>query len=121
MFGQNFKTLVTTENRFVINAILAANVRGGMHAQCPNLAKLCLELFWPPIDLQTLGRCIQWRRSVADELKSRDTTPNGLFFKALEYRDSEKANSVQYDELLAEAQFLLVASKPRIHVLKDDH
>ena len=111
MFGQKFHTLVTSENRFLINAILAANIRSGMLAQCPNLANLCLEVFWPPMDPQTLEKCLQWRRAVGDQVKSQEKASNGLFFKAIGIKDSEIGKDVPYDELLADAQFMLVAGK----------
>lgn len=111
VFGQKFRTLVTEENRYLINAIVALNIRSGMHAQCPKLARFYLELLWPPLDLQTFRKCHEWRRSIGEKLKGQEKATHGLFFKTLGGEDPETGKDISYNELLAEAQFLQVAGK----------
>ena len=86
-----------------------------MYAQAPWLARTHLELLWSPIDLQTLRKCVQWRKDVGDKLKDQvkdqEKISRSLFSKVLGVKDSETGKALSYNELLAEAQFLLVAGK----------
>ncbi|KAL8916351.1 MAG: hypothetical protein Q9208_008575 [Pyrenodesmia sp. 3 TL-2023] len=109
VFGQKFRTLVTTETRFLIDAILAVNIRTGMHAQCPKLANLPLQLIWPPIGLQTIRKCLQSRRSIVGKLKSQDKPTDGLFFQVVGVKYPEAGIDISNDEMLAEAQLLQIA------------
>ncbi|KAL9030491.1 MAG: hypothetical protein Q9196_001393 [Gyalolechia fulgens] len=110
VYRQKFRTLVTEEKRYLNNAILALNIRGGMHAQCPKLARFYLELLWPPIDLRTFRKCVEWRRSFGEKLKGQGKATRGLFFKTLGVEDPETGKDVSFNKLLAEAQFLQVAA-----------
>ena len=111
MFGQNFHTMTTIENRYVLYAILALNKRNGVYAQCPRLAWLNLELLWSPVDRLTLKECLRWRQEVGDRLKDAEKTSKSLFSTVLNARDPETGEEISYTELMAEAQTLLVAGK----------
>lgn len=89
-----------------------------MHAQCPKLAGLHLELLWPPINLHIFRKCLQWRQSLRERLERQEKATNGLFFRVLGVKDPETGKDVSYDELLAEAQFLQVAGKSPVIMRK---
>ncbi|KAI4236820.1 MAG: hypothetical protein LQ352_007977 [Teloschistes flavicans] len=111
VFGQNFHVLTSSENRFIIDAILELNRRSGAYAQSPTLARFHIDLIWPPTAFRLLRKSLQWRGFVQRRLQSPEDekNPNGLFYRLLGLKDPATGEPISYSELLAEAQLLQVA------------
>lgn len=99
------------DNRFMVNAILALNVRSGIYAQSPALASLHLDLLWWPVDRQTLLKCLQWRRDVSRTLIEEKKSLNKLGSSILGKGELRTGTDNLQDKLMVEAQVLLVAGK----------
>ena len=80
-FGRDFKMQIREENRFLIDAIAASNIRTSIYAQFPELAKLRLERIFYPRGYILRKRFIDLTRALAEErAKGRKKRKAGSLF-----------------------------------------
>ena len=113
-FGQNFDCLETTKSRFVVDVVQALNIRRGIYAQYPSLAWLPLDILWCPLNRQTLRKAFEWRREMTRSLVEKAKATNSLFSTSFTHQGGSTDCDIPDPELIAEAQFLLVAGMSNI-------
>ncbi len=99
----------SVQNRFMVDIVLALDARNGIYAQAPNLPSNLLDIVWSPIDRKMLLKSLNWREVMRKAVLDRKTNARTLFSRLLEAKDPETGQSLSHQELMAEAQFLLVA------------
>ena len=101
--------MININNRFIIDVVLALDARNGIYAQAPNLPTRILDIIWPPMDRRTLLRSLKWRGAASKTVLGGEAITRCLFTNLLEAKDPETGQGLSFQELMAEAQFLLVA------------
>ena len=111
VLGHDFQTLGTTDNRFMIDVIVALNRRSGTYAQSPSLARLRLGLVWWPADCATLTKGLRLRRHVTQKLAREEASSATSFKSVLGGKFAKSETQGTYDGIMPEAQVLLVAGE----------
>ena len=98
------------ENRFLIEAIAASNIRTSIYAQFPDLAKFRLEKILYPRGYIMRQKFLDLTRSFAESRvnESKDAK-NDLFAFVVDAKDPETGEGFTLPELWSESKFLIVA------------
>ena len=100
------------DNRFLIDAIAASNLRTSVYAQLPELAKFKLEKIFYPKGSKMRQQFLDLTRNLAE---SRASLPKDykrdLFSFVLGAKDPETGEGFSVPELWSESKFLIVAGK----------
>lgn len=116
-FGQSFELQEKTENRFLMDAVVATSKKAAVYLHYPALAKLHLE--------KLLARRTLWMREkylrlmsrlVKSRLEADKNLHNDLFSFLVEAKDPETGEGFTESELWAESRFLLIAGKPGLKI-----
>ena len=99
----------SVHNRFMVDVVLALDARNGICVQAPGLPSRLLDVIWSPIDRRTLFESPTWRGTMKNIVLGKEANAATLFSRLLEAKDPETGQSLSHQELMAEAQFLLVA------------
>lgn len=97
------------EYRFMIDVVLALDARNGIYAQSPSLPGQILDIVWSPLKRKHLMQSLKWRAEMKDKVLGKEKASSTLFSNLLEAKDPETGQGLSMQELMAEAQFLLVA------------
>lgn len=108
-YGIELKTMQAQDHRFMIDVVLALDARNGIYAQSPNLPGQILDLIWSPLKRKNLFKSLRWRAEMKEKVLGKEKASSTLFSNLLEARDPETGQGLSMQELMAEAQFLLVA------------
>lgn len=104
----------SVHNRFMVDVVLALDARNGIYVQAPDLPSRLLNIIWSPIDRRTLFKSLSWREFMKKTVLGEEANGRTLFSRLLEAKDPETGQSLSHQELMAEAQFLLVAGLYRL-------
>ncbi|KAG6986541.1 hypothetical protein G7Y79_00078g099950 [Physcia stellaris] len=109
-FGNAFNMLEKEENRFIIDAIAASNMRTSVYAQIPELAKFKLEKVFYPQGAKMRQRFLDLTRGLAESRANLPKDHKGdLFSLVVEAKDPETGKGFSLPELWSESKFLIVA------------
>ncbi len=111
-FGNDFNMLEKEDNRFIIDAIAASNLRTSVYAQLPELAKFKLEKILYPKGAKMRQRFLDLTGNLAESRASLPKDHKGdLFSLVVEAKDPETGKGFSLPELWSESKFLIVAGK----------
>ena len=111
-FGNAFNMLEKEDNRFIIDAIAASNMRTSVYAQIPELAKFKLEKIFYPQGARMRQRFLDLTKSLAESRADLPKDHKGdLFSLVVEAKDPETGKGFSLPELWSESKFLIVAGK----------
>jgi len=111
-FGRDFQLLDGGENRYVVDAIFAANRRTSVYIQYPELAKWKLENYFFSSAVKQGQRFLDLARSLAEQRMSEDKGDQmDIFSLMVDARDPETGTGFSLPELWAESKFLIVAGQ----------
>lgn len=100
----------TSDNRFIVDAIAASNIRTSIYAQFPELAKFKLEKIFYPNGAKMRERFLNLTREFAESRSKLDKDHNkDLFSFVVEAKDPETGQGFSLPELWSESKFLIVA------------
>ena len=111
-FGQSFELQEKTDNRFLMDAVVATSRKAAVYLHYPALAKLQLE--------KLLARRTLWMREkylnlmsylVKSRLEADKNLHNDLFSFLVDAKDPETGEGFTESELWAESRFLLIAGE----------
>lgn len=111
-FGQSFELQEKSENRFLLDAVVATSRKAAVYLHYPALAKLQLE--------KLIARRTIWMREkylklmsrlVKSRLEADKNLYNDLFSFLVEAKDPETGEGFTESELWAESRFLLIAGE----------
>ena len=111
-FGQSFELQEKTDNRFLMDAVVATSRKAAVYLHYPALAKLQLE--------KLLARRTVWMREkylklmshlVKSRLVADKNLHNDLFSFLVDAKDPETGEGFTESELWAESRFLLIAGE----------
>ncbi|KAL8792649.1 MAG: hypothetical protein Q9195_004777 [Heterodermia aff. obscurata] len=109
-FGNTFNMLEKEDNRFMIDAIAASNLRTSVYAQIPELAKFKLEKILYPQGTRMRQRFLDVTKDLAE---TRANLPkdhkSDLFSLVIDAKDPETGKGFSSQELWSESKFLIVA------------
>lgn len=109
-FGQAFDMLEKEDNRFIIDAIAASNMRTSVYAQLPELAKFKLEKVFYPQGAKMRQRFLDLTKGLAETRGSfHKDYKRDLFSLVVEAKDPETGEGFSLPELWSESKFLIVA------------
>ncbi|KAL6714381.1 hypothetical protein ACLMJK_007804 [Lecanora helva] len=108
-YGVELCTMKNHDHRFMIDVVLALDARNGIYAQSPHLPGRVLDLLWSPLTHRTMIKSLRWRTEMKDKVLGKEKASSTLFSNLLNARDPETGDRLSMQELMAEAQFLLVA------------
>ena len=101
---------IREENRFLIDAIAASNIRTSIYAQFPELAKLRLERIFFPRGYILRKKFLDLTREFAEQrAKIGKTVKQDLFSFVIDFKDPETGKGFSLPELWSENKFLVVA------------
>ena len=111
-FGKAFGLQDGPENRFIIKAIAASNVRTSIYCQFPQLAALKLEKILYPRGSEMRQKFLKVTREFAEERTTQEkNSKSDLFRFVVDAKDPESGKGFSMTELWAESKFLIVAGK----------
>lgn len=111
-FGKAFRMLEKPDNRFIIDAIAASNIRTSVYVQYPELAKFKAEKVLYPNGSKLRKRFLDLTRVFAESRVEKHTDYKGdLFSHVVEAKDPETGEGFSLPELWSESKFLIVAGK----------
>ena len=108
-YGIELNTMNAQDYRFMIDVVLALDARNGIYAQSPSLPSHILDLLWAPLHQRNLIQSLKWRSQMKEKVLGKEKVSSTLFSNLLEAKDPKTGQGLSTQELMAEAQFLLVA------------
>lgn len=111
-FGQSFELQEKTENRFLMDAVVATSRKAAVYLHYPALAKLQLEKL---LAQRTIWMREKYLKLMSHLVKSRlevdKNLHHDLFSFLVEAKDPETGEGFTESELRAESRFLLIAGE----------
>ena len=124
-FGQSFNLQEKTDNRFLMDAVLATSRKAAVIMHYPALANLRLEKLLARRMLKMRENYLKLMSYlVKNRMEANQNHHNDLFSYLVEAKDPETGEGFTESELWAESRFLLIAGKnpieirPRSHIRK---
>ena len=120
-FGKDFQMQEREENRFLIKAIAASNIRTSIYGQFPELAKYKLEKVLYPKGYAMRQKFLDLTRQFAsDRLAAGAHAQPDLFSFIVDAQDPETGEGFSLDELWSESKFLIVAGEQPVPLSSPD-
>lgn len=109
-FGQSFKLQTSSENQFLIEAVIATIRKAGVYVVYPGLQKLRLELLFYIRGMRMREKYLSlMSKMVRSRVNAGKSAQNDMFSYLVDAKDPDTGVGFTEEELWAESRFLLIA------------
>ena len=109
LVGQNYHTMESHQNRFMIDTIRDMNKRIGIYSQNPSLIYLGWDLIWSPISYKCRRQCLNWMKAMRASLISQYHEESAALLSTAVNPFRSTKEGMPIEDISSEAQFLVAA------------